>query len=220
MSRAFSSFIICVVTRGRGSAGSDERRRLLARLAAAVSAGANMVQVRERQFDDRSLVQFVEEVMAAVRPAGARVLVNDRVDIALAAGADGVHLKSDAPSVIDVRRIVPPDFLIGRSVHSDTEAAAMHAAGGCDYLMFGTVFRSLSKTDDHPVAGLDALARTCAAVSLPVVAIGGITSERVADVRAAGAAGVAAISFFSEAPDMGAAAASLRAALTLPEGNV
>ncbi len=69
-----------------------------------------MIQIRERQFDDRSLLQFASEVIEAVRPAGARVLLNERTDIALACGADGVHLKSDAPPVVDVRRIVPPDF--------------------------------------------------------------------------------------------------------------
>lgn len=208
--------VICIVTRARGAPGAGERQRLIERLAAAARAGANMVQVRERQFDDRLLLEFVREVTAAVRPAGARVIVNERTDVALAAGADGVHLKSDAPSAADVRRIVPPGFLLGRSVHSDGEAAAVEAAGGCDYLVFGTVFPSTSKAGDHPVAGLEALRRTCGAVSLPVIAIGGITPGRAAAARSAGAAGVAAISLFAEAADMGAVVASLHDALTLP----
>ena len=211
---------ICLVTRGRGSAGSPERQRLIERLGAAAAAGADTIQIRERQFEDRSLLQFVEEVIQVVRPLGGRVVVNERTDVALAAGADGVHLKSDAPAADEVRTIVPEGFLIGRSVHHEDEAAAVQAAGGCDYLFFGTVFQSASKPDDHPVAGLDRLRRTCAAVSLPVVAIGGITVERVPDVRAAGAAGVAAISLFAEAADIAAVAAALRHSLTLPEGNV
>lgn len=212
--------IICIVTRGRGAPESDERRRLTDRLAAAVRAGANMIQVRERQFDDRLLLQFVQDVAAIVRPEGAHVIVNERIDVALAAKADGVQLKSDSPGAADVRRIVPPGFIIGRSVHSSEEAAAVQAAGGCDYLVFGTVFPSTSKADDHPVAGLDALRRVCAATSLPVVAIGGMSPGRAGDVRAAGAAGVAAISLFAEARDAGAAAAALHDALTLPRGNV
>ena len=179
-----------------------------------------MIQIRERQFDDRSLLQFASEVIDAVRPAGARVLLNERTDIALACGADGVHLKSDAPLVGDVRRIVPSDFLIGRSVHSDTEAAAVQAAGGCDYLFFGTVFRSASKPDDHPLAGLEGLRRTCDAVTLPVIAIGGISVARVREIRATGAAGIAAISLFAEAGDIAGVTAAVRDALTLPDETV
>lgn len=207
---------ICVVTRARGRAGSSERDGLLARLTAAAEAGATMVQVRERQFDDRELLGFVRDVVDAVRPSGTLVLVNERTDIALAARADGVHLKSDAPSTADVRRIVPGAFLVGRSVHGDEEAAGVEAAGGCDYLFFGTVFPSASKSAGHPVAGLDGLEAVCRRVTLPVVAIGGISVERAPRVAAAGAAGVAAISLFAEAPDVGAKVRALADALTLP----
>jgi thiamine-phosphate pyrophosphorylase len=212
--------LICIVTRARGLPGSEERHRLTARLETAARAGAGMVQVRERQFDDRLLTQFVQEVIAAIKPARTRVIVNDRTDVALAAGADGVHLKSDAPPAAEVRRMVPPGFLVGRSVHSAEEAVAVAAAGGCDYLVFGTVFRSASKIDDHPIAGVEALARACAAVSLPVIAIGGISPGRAREARAAGAAGVAAISLFTDAPDIAAVTAALHDALTLPPGNV
>jgi thiamine-phosphate pyrophosphorylase len=208
---------ICVVTRARGSAGSAERDALLGRLAAAAAAGATMMQVREVQLDDRELVRFVEEVVGAVRAAGTRVIVNERTDIALAAGADGVHLKSDGVPAWEVRRLVPPAFVIGRSVHSGLEAGDVSAA--CDYLLFGTVFRSLSKPVDHPTAGLEGLARVCRTVSVPVLAIGGITVERASAVAAAGAAGVAAISLFSEARDVAGTVAALRAALTRSPGH-
>jgi thiamine-phosphate pyrophosphorylase len=212
--------IICVVTRARGRSGSPERRALLERLAAAAGAGASLVQIRERQFNDRDLAGFVREVVAAVKPAGALVTVNDRTDVALVAGADGVHLKSDGPSPQDVRRIVPPDFVVGRSVHHEDEAVAMAATNACDYLLFGTVFPSRSKPPDHQVAGIDALARVCRSVTLPVLAIGGVTVDRAGELIRAGAAGVAAISLFSDAPDVAAVVHALRDALTVRSGNV
>ena len=131
---------ICVVTRARGIAGSTERLALLARLEAAAHAGATMVQIRERQFDDRLLIGFVAEVVEAVARLGTAVIVNDRTDVALVAGAHGVHLKSDGPPAEDVRGIVPAGFLVGRSVHSAEQAIAASASRACNYLLFGTVF--------------------------------------------------------------------------------
>lgn len=211
---------ICIVTRGRGAAGTDERRRLLERLGAASGAGAGMILIRERQFEDRALLRFTREVIEVVRPAGTHTVVNDRTDIALASGADGVHLKSDGAPARDVRRIVPEGFLIGRSVHSEDEAVAVEAAGGCDYLFFGTVFRSASKPDHHPLAGLEGLHRTCRAVTLPVIAIGGMSVARIPDVRAAGAAGIAAIGLFADATDIAALTAAIQVALTPSTGSV
>ena len=205
---------ICVVTRARGAAGSPERAALIGRLAAAAEAGATMIQVRERQLDDRELLRFTKEVGAAVRPFGALVMINERTDVALAANADGVHLKASAPRAGDVRRIVPGGFVIGRSVHSVDEARAVESAAGCDYLLFGTVFPSASKPADHPVAGVGALAAVCRAVRLPVLAIGGISIDNADAVSAAGAAGIAAIALFAEAADAGAAVRALARALT------
>src|SRR5687767_12001875 len=114
--------VVCVVTRVRGVADSSERDQLLSRLAAAAAAGASMIQVRERQVDDRTLLHFVRVLIGAVAGTGCRVLVNDRTDVALAAKADGIHLKSDAPPADSIRRLTPPGFLIGRSVHTVDEA--------------------------------------------------------------------------------------------------
>jgi thiamine-phosphate pyrophosphorylase len=211
---------ICILTRARGSSGSPERGRLLERLSAGARAGATMIQIRERQLDDRHLLAFIADLQAAVAGTNVRVLVNDRTDVAMAAGADGVHLKSDAPSPADVRRIVPHGFVIGRSIHSLEEAVASVNAGGCDYLLFGTVFPSRSKPDDHPVAGLETLRQVCNAVQVPVLAIGGITESRAAQAAAAGAAGVAAISLFAETRDMAVTVSELRRALTPTEGSV
>lgn len=212
--------IVCVVTRARGAAGTPERMSLLERLRSAATAGATIIQIRERQFGDRDLADFVRDVVDAARPAGALVTVNDRTDIALAAGADGVHLKSDGPHPGDVRRLVPSGFIVGRSVHGEDEAATLESSGACDYLLFGTVFPSRSKPADHPIAGLDGLARVCRRVALPVIAIGGISIERAPDVAQAGAAGVAAISLFADAQDVGAVVRDLRHALTVRSGSV
>lgn len=211
---------ICVITRARGAAGSRERSALLERLHAAAGAGATMIQVRERLLDDRSLAEFVRSLVTLTRAMGCQVLVNDRPDIAIAAEAAGVHLKANSMAAVDVRRIAPAGFLVGRSVHSEEEAIAAEEAGGCDYLFFGTVFPTASKPDDHPIAGVDALRRVCAAVSLPVVAIGGVTAGRAGGVAAAGAAGAAAISLFSEAANIADAVVSLRRALTPQQGSV
>ena len=212
--------IVCVITRARGAEGSAERAALTDRLVTAARAGATMIQVRERLLDDRALAAFVRDLVAGTAGTECQVIVNNRPDIALAAGAAGVHLKSGAMAAGDVRRIAPPPFVVGRSVHSEEEAEAAEAAGGCDYLVFGTVYPSSRKPDDHPVAGTDGLRSVCARVSLPVVAIGGITVARAGAVRAAGAAGVAAISLFSEAADIREAIISVRNALTPEVGSV
>ncbi|MEO6212925.1 MAG: thiamine phosphate synthase [Vicinamibacterales bacterium] len=211
---------VCVVTRARGAEGSKERLALLRRLAAAAEAGAAMIQVRERQLDDRALVTFIREVLGVSGGTACKVLVNERLDIAIAAGAQGVHLKSDSLSAPDARGVAPVGAWIGRSVHSVAEAMEVESAGGCDYLFFGTVFPSTSKADDHPVAGLDALRDVCEKVALPVVAIGGVTPARAAALARAGAAGAAAISLFAEADDVGRAVSALRDALTVNQRNV
>jgi thiamine-phosphate pyrophosphorylase len=170
---------------------------LVAAAATAARAGVDLVQIRERGLEDLALLALAEAVGDAAEESGARVLVNDRVDVALAARAAGVHLPARAVDCSRVRPIVPEGFLVGRSVHSLDEAAAAARGGGCDYLVFGAVFESRSKPVGHPVAGVDALAEVCAAVSLPVLAVGGITPDRAPDVARAGAAGVAAIGLFA-----------------------
>jgi thiamine-phosphate diphosphorylase len=212
--------IICLVTRVRGESGSADRARLLERLAVAAAAGVDIIQVRERLLSDRELTSFVTVLVEQLAGTGCRVLVNDRTDIALAAGAHGVHLKSDGPAAADVRRLAPAGFIVGRSIHSSEEAAAASRDGGCDYLLFGTVFPSQSKPDGHPVAGLDALHAACEAAAVPVLAIGGIDLDRARQAVQAGAAGIAAIGLFAGAPDLAALLEDLRGSLTLPERSV
>ena len=169
---------------------------LVARAGHAARNGADVIQVRERDLADAALLDLVRRVMDAVREAGTRVLVNDRADVALASGAAGVHLRTDSPPASRIRAIVPPGFTIGRSVHTAEETEAALLDGGCDYLMFGTVFPSAGKPPGHPIAGLDALTRVCARSPIPVVAIGGMTPDREPEIAHAGAAGLAAVGWF------------------------
>ena len=183
-----------------GDAGIDA---VVAAAGRAARAGTTIIQVRERGLDDRTLFEVTKRIQREAGGTSAKVLVNDRADIAIAATADGVHLPGAAPAAPRVRAIVPSgsDFIIGRSVHSEAEAIAAERAGGCDYLIFGTVFESISKPAGHAIAGLDGLARVCAAVTLPVVAIGGIVAEHATEIARAGAAGIAAIGLFAQGQD-------------------
>ena len=195
---------------------SDRRaigeRPLVAFIGEAARAGVDLIQIRERDLDDRALVTLARDAVAAVRGTGARVIVNDRIDVALAAGAAGVHLRADSIPAGRVRAMAGAGFLVGRSVHHEDEAAASDAEGACDYLIFGTVFPSSSKPPAHQAAGLAALSRVCARVTVPVLAIGGISTARASDVARAGAAGVAAIQLFADAADLHETVRALRRA--------
>lgn len=185
--------VLCLITDRRRVASEDD---LIARVAAAARAGVSLVQVRERDLDGGALARLVERCVAAVRGTGTRVLVNDRVDVALAAGAAGVHLRSDSLEASRVRAIAPRGFLVGRSVH---DVAAAASAGAVDYLLFGTVFDTSSKPGRR-ASGTEALALVAAATGTPVLAVGGITPDRMREVARAGAAGAAAIGLFAETP--------------------
>jgi thiamine-phosphate pyrophosphorylase len=133
-------------------------------------------------------------VLDVTRGTPTRVVVNDRLDVALACGADGVHLRASSISPQAARRIAPAAFLVGRSVHSVQEAQRI--GGGVTYLIAGTVWRTVSKPAGGTLLGPSGLADIVAAASVPVVAIGGITAERAAAAAATGAAGVAGIGLF------------------------
>jgi thiamine-phosphate pyrophosphorylase len=198
MTASFPQPLISAISNRRLLSDRDGQacERLVAWSAAVARAGIDILQIRERGLDDASLARLVRDVLAAAAGSRVKVLVNDRTDIALATGAAGVHLPSSALPAAAVRRIAPDGFLIGRSVHVGDDLAALERAGGCDYLTFGTVFPSTSKPAGHEPAGVEGLRRACAATSLPVLAIGGVTSPRAAQAAGAGAAGVAAIGLF------------------------
>jgi thiamine-phosphate pyrophosphorylase len=181
---------ICLVT--------DRRRRPAVEQAAeAVDAGVDLIQVRERDLETSALGALVSQIVHIARRSSTRVVVNDRLDVALACEADGVHLRGDSVPPGRARSIAPPGFLIGRSVHALEEAAAV--APDVDYLIAGTVFPTSSKPGRTEFLGTAGLAAIVAAVRVPVLAIGGIAVERAADVSRAGAAGIAAVSLFTDA---------------------
>jgi thiamine-phosphate pyrophosphorylase len=172
-------------------------RALGERIGAAARAGVHLVQIRQRDWEGGALARLVTAAVLAVRGTRARVLVNDRLDVALAAGAHGVHLRGDSIAAPRVRRVTPPGFIVGRSVHSPEEAEEAAHGGGLDYLIFGTVFSTSSKPDAR-CAGVGPLGAGCARVALPVLAIGGMVPERLGLVAESGAAGFAAIGLFAD----------------------
>jgi thiamine-phosphate pyrophosphorylase len=191
------------------------RRCLIQQARHGIAAGIELIQIRERDLQAADLAALVSEIVGLARGSRTRVLVNDRVDVAIASGADGVHLRADSVPSAEVRALAPRGFVIGRSVHAVDEAVA--AASSVDYLVAGTVWRSRSKAGDHAVLGTAGLARIAAAVAVPVLAIGGVTVQRLPDVARAGAAGIAAIGLFmAELTDRSAdcRAGSLEAVVT------
>jgi len=157
-----------------------------------LAAGLRAVQLREKDLEARDLLALADTLSEATQRHGARLIVNDRADVALAAGADGVQRTHVSLPVSALREIAPPGFLVGASVHSEAEAREA-AVQGADFIVFGPVYDTASKRRYGPPQGLGALEAVARAVDRPVLAVGGLTPERVADVLAAGAAGVAVI---------------------------
>jgi thiamine-phosphate diphosphorylase len=184
-----------MITDRRRLAGGEDA--LVRRVAAAAAAGVNLIQVRERDMDARDVCRLVARCVAAVHGTRTRILVNERLDVALASGAHGVHLRGDSMPASRARALAPIGFLIGRSVHSNTEAVAACADGGVDYLLFGAVFTTASKPGQAP-AGLKALANVVQATPVPVLAVGGISSDTAPQLAGTGCAGFAAIGWFAD----------------------
>ena len=170
---------------------------LLAQVSAAVAAGVDLIQVREPTLPDQVLLEVVSRCVDLARGSKTVILVNDRLDIAVAAGAGGVHLRASSVPATIARLHVPAGFLLGRSVHDAAEAVRVTERGGLDYLVIGSVFPSRSKQDVSP-CGLEVLGEVVRAVTLPVLAIGGVTVDKSVEVFRAGAVGVAAIGLFAE----------------------
>jgi thiamine-phosphate pyrophosphorylase len=184
-----------MVSRGEAhtsGAGHD----LVQQARAAAQAGAHLIHIRERHLEGRAMVGLVRACVAAVAGTRARVVVNDRLDVALAGGAHGVHLREASAAARTVRTACPAGFLVGRSIHAPAQAAVQSEAGGLDYLVFGTVFPTPSKPGETG-AGLEALRLAVRAASVPVLAIGGVDGDTVGEIARAGAAGFAAIRFWT-----------------------
>ena len=149
------------------------------------------IQIRDKQLEARDLLALTRRAMTTAPT----VIVNTRMDVALAAGAAGLHLPADSPAPSKFRVIAPQGFLIGVSCHTVDEVRAAEQEDA-DYVFLGPIFAPLSKSSQLPPLGLDALAQAARAVKIPVIALGGIARENISDCITAGAAGIAAISFF------------------------
>jgi thiamine-phosphate pyrophosphorylase len=217
--KAPDNFILCYVTDRQSlhiAAGQSREAALAQNIENAVRAGVDWVQIREKDLPGRNLMDLTRAAIRACNKSSAqnhaRVLVNDRCDVAWAAGAAGVHLGEKSLSVrivVNARRARgPAHFLVGTSCHS-LDGAIRAAEEGADYLFFGPVFATPSKVEFGAPQGLGKLAEVCRAVSIPVMAIGGITLENARACRDAGAAGIAAIRLFQQNRNVGEIVARL-----------
>ena len=192
--------LICLVTdRRRLSPSAPPLRQiddLVAFVAAGAAAGIDLIQIRERDLSDRTLMGVVTRCVRAMARASGRLVVNDRLDVALAAGAAGVHLRADSWPAGRIRPLVPVPFLIGQSMHA---ADALTDGSLLDYAVFGAILPTASKPVGHRSAGVDALANAVRRADVPVLAIGGLTVDRLPAVWRAGAEGIAGIGMFIDA---------------------
>ena len=179
---------------------SAEKLNTLALIRSTAKVGIEMVQIREKGLEARSLHELVTEAMRSLAGPETRVLVNERFDIALAAGADGVHLTSRSIPIADVQRSVPDGFIIGVSTHSLDEVLEAKDSGA-DFALFGNVFATPGKGEP---TGLEELAEVCAgAAPFPVIAVGGVDGSNAKSVLSAGASGFAAIRYLNEFVSIG-----------------
>ena len=196
----------------------------------AAAAGVDWIQIREKDLSGRDSGLLTREALQraakslASNAAPTRILVNERLDVALSEGAGGVHLGENSLPLPEAKRLVKAQalsrhFLIGVSCHS-LHVARSAASGGADYLFFGPIFATPSKAAYGPPQGLERLAEVCRAVSIPVLAIGGITVENAAACLRAGASGIAGIRLFQDAGDLPSVVGILRgSANSLPRSG-
>ena len=204
----------CLVSDGATGTATTETsadfQRLLALVRAGADARVDLIQLREKRLRPRVLYELAARAAEITRATTTRLLVNDRADIARAAGADGVHLTTRSLDAGAVRRAFGKDFLIGVSAHTLEEARAARD-GGADFALFGPVFDTPSKRQYGAPVGLERLAEVALALApFPLLAIGGVTRENAPLVVKAGARGVAAIRLFSEPETLGEVVAGIR----------
>ncbi len=169
---------------------------LLGNIERQLAAGVEMIQLRERDLSARELMSLAEAIMRLPNPGGARLLLNDRTDVALACGAAGVHLRGSSIAPSRIRAIAPGGFVIGVSCHS-VEEVRRAAEEGASFAVLAPIFATPGK---GPALGTGPLAEAARSVRIPVLALGGLTDERAAECMAVGAAGIAGISMFQGSP--------------------
>ena len=205
----FRQPVLCYVTDRTAPQGGSQSAvdKVRAKICIVAAAGVDWIQIREKDLPTRELLTLAADAVRIAHAAsdGPRVILNDRLDIALAAGADGVHLGGESIAFADViqwcrRGNAPPEFLIGVSCHGLEEAQEGERAGA-SYVFFGPVYDTPSKRSFGSPHGIARLTRVCEAVRIPVVAIGGVTETNAAETLRAGAAGIAAIRLFQESED-------------------
>jgi len=194
--------IVCYVTDRKAFGSDDAIRRLTERIQLAAEAGVDLVQIREKDLGAKELLALVKK---AVAYSTAKMIVNGRLDVALAAGAAGVHMGGESSPVAEVARWcragnAPAEFLIGVSCHTLQDARQAEAEGA-SYVFFGPVFETPSKRPFGPPRGIARLAEVCRQAQIPVIAIGGVNEKNAAECVRAGAAGIAAIRLFQENAD-------------------
>lgn len=194
-------------------------RGLVETVAAALEGGVRAVQLREKDLSAAELYPLALELRQLTARHGARLLINDRLDVALAIEADGVHLGGHSLPVAVARKILGPDNLIGVSTHHPEEVAAA-ARDGADFVTFGPVFHTPSKAAYGDPVGLNRLREACSVVTLPVFALGGVSCEQIKDLHSAGCHRIALISAILAAADPAAAAACLLTRLANSVGSL
>jgi thiamine-phosphate pyrophosphorylase len=223
--------ILCYVTDRKSLAFADNEA-LLKRVASAAVAGVDWIQLREKDLSGKELSSLTREAVAQTKQINernrqaSRILVNERFDVAYSERVGGVHLGEHSLAVADVRKWLAAKagltegdkFLVGVSCHS-VQATATAERDGADYVFFGPVFATPSKAPFGAPQGLRRLAEACSSVSIPVLAIGGITLDNTCDCLAAGAGGMAAIRLFQDAENLAAVVTELRARFTVTEAE-
>jgi thiamine-phosphate pyrophosphorylase len=220
-------FILCYVTDRRSlqvAAPKDSSELLLEKMELAAAAGVDWIQLREKDLSGKQSSVLTRAALRRVSnrsnetTAHARIIINDRLDVAITERAGGVHLGENSLPVQDAKRLVagsqsakalPSGFLLGVSCHS-LEAAQSAAAAGAGYIFFGPVFATPSKAGYGPPQGLARLAQVCSSVKIPVLAIGGITAENAPTCLSSGASGIAAIRLFQDSANLAASVKALR----------
>lgn len=180
--------------RGIGAPRSLEEQTMLA-----LDGGATAIQLRDKTMSSAEMIKIARQMTELCHSKGAKLFVNDRLDVALESGADGCHLGQSDGSLAEARKLAPAPFLIGLSVHNPRQAQ-LALEQGADYIGVGAVFPTGTK-DDTSVIGLEGLREVAESTSLPIVAIGGISADNVRSVMEAGASGVAVISAIVGTPD-------------------